>query len=650
MPPSIVLPALYLQASGPQPSLRSAQVKPTHRPDYVLITSPSRTESRVWEIKGTELSKSTSGGGSTAGLSIRFPRLVRERDDKATIDANTLADMRAIVELTQRARSRSPSPLPSPLASPARSPRPGSPFAAASELPDAANDPTVVLAEAALAGPAPPPLPAYLAALFGTGPQSASVMDAEDEDSEGGGPPPPSKAKGGGKAPPKAVGAPSKPAAGKKVPAAAPSVVARVAAPPAAATKPVCPYGKNCYRKNPAHFVEFCHDAAPPAGSGDPTGGTTRGAAGKRPLLPAQGASKRPKRLTPSDSEDSDGDDDNAAGLDPASVLPSRLRRRQPVNYAGADDDVLASEVEEEEEEAVVEEVEEEVAAADVVMAAAGTVGSGSVNGVKRIDSADGEAYTYDEFLLEYGAEEGTRRWEAADTVAAAEVEAAAAMDEETEEDEEEEGSAQLLGDLGDGAATGVADLDAEDLDAEDLDAEDLDAEDLDAETEEDSDAEGRAPSLPAPSLPAPLLPAPSLPASSLPAPSLPAPSLPASSPPPAPSLPAPSLAAQAPAVPSPPRPHAAEAAGRASRVLAQQAGRWQVNLGGSFKDYEETVVQQQIEAAWERDELDVEVVVRGKSYLILLGEMRQVMKDDRSRWRAVRRMPASGVSASSKA
>lgn len=30
---------------------------------------------------------------------------------------------------------------------------------------------------------------------------------------------------------------------------------------PSSAVRPLCPYGKACYRKNPAHFAEYCHEA-----------------------------------------------------------------------------------------------------------------------------------------------------------------------------------------------------------------------------------------------------------------------------------------------------------------------------------------------------------------------------------------------------
>ena len=67
---------------------------------------------------------------------------------------------------------------------------------------------------------------------------------------------------------------------------------------------------------------------------------------------------------------------------------------------------------------------------------------------------------------------------------------------------------------------------------------------------------------------------------------------------------------------------------------------RWQVQLGGSFKDFKDAEVHHTIETAWASDAPDAEVEVYGATYLILFSKMRQVLKDDQSRWRSVRRQP----------
>ena len=69
-------------------------VKGTHKPAFV-VNDPA--DSLVWEVIGTEFT--TAGqSGATGGVSIRFPRLVRERTDKSVDDATTVAVLKEILK------------------------------------------------------------------------------------------------------------------------------------------------------------------------------------------------------------------------------------------------------------------------------------------------------------------------------------------------------------------------------------------------------------------------------------------------------------------------------------------------------------------------------------------------------------------------
>ena len=81
-----------LEPSAALPEWMPAAAKGTLRPQYVLRSAPSlASDNLIFEIKGTEFTAGSKAAGTT--VSIRFPRLVRERDDKGVDDATTDAEL-----------------------------------------------------------------------------------------------------------------------------------------------------------------------------------------------------------------------------------------------------------------------------------------------------------------------------------------------------------------------------------------------------------------------------------------------------------------------------------------------------------------------------------------------------------------------------
>ncbi len=127
----------------------------------------------------------------------------------------------------------------------------------------------------------------------------------------------------------------------------------------------------------------------------------------------------------------------------------------------------------------------------------------------------------------------------------------------------------------------------------------------------------------------------------------LPMPLLP---PPPAPvptRVPAPALAP----VPAPPAASAASAAPAAAQPPPALPGKWQVKLGGEFKEYE-PAVQVKLEAAFHEVDSDFNlgINVRGQNYHIrrVGAAFEQVLDTDKTRVREVRRVPPQSAAASS--
>lgn len=75
-------------------------------PDFIV---KNVHDSPVWEITGAEFSKSDKH--TADGISIRFPRVTRERTDKTWKEATNLDELRALVgnhEKTEKTESKRP--------------------------------------------------------------------------------------------------------------------------------------------------------------------------------------------------------------------------------------------------------------------------------------------------------------------------------------------------------------------------------------------------------------------------------------------------------------------------------------------------------------------------------------------------------------
>ena len=80
------------------PSWYPQEAKGGSRPDAVLRAAPSDEEGCfVWEVKGAAFTEGNKSTGSA--FSIRFPRLVRERDDKEVSDASTAEYIHGLISL-----------------------------------------------------------------------------------------------------------------------------------------------------------------------------------------------------------------------------------------------------------------------------------------------------------------------------------------------------------------------------------------------------------------------------------------------------------------------------------------------------------------------------------------------------------------------
>ena len=97
-------------------------------------------------------------------------------------------------------------------------------------------------------------------------------------------------------------------------------------------TRPICPFGKGCYRKNPQHFLDMQHLDKTPMNNEEK---------GNKP----RNAPKRGRSDDEADSEDeaflardSEDDEDEVGGGARGEILPSKLRKRAKVSYVDADE------------------------------------------------------------------------------------------------------------------------------------------------------------------------------------------------------------------------------------------------------------------------------------------------------------------------
>lgn len=69
-------------------------------PDFV-VADPERAP--VWEITGAEFSQSDKH--TADGISIRFPRITRQRADKTWQEATTLSELRALASVAKKPKT-----------------------------------------------------------------------------------------------------------------------------------------------------------------------------------------------------------------------------------------------------------------------------------------------------------------------------------------------------------------------------------------------------------------------------------------------------------------------------------------------------------------------------------------------------------------
>jgi len=114
--------------------------------------------------------------------------------------------------------------------------------------------------------------------------------------------------------------------------------------------RPMCQYGKGCYRRNPQHWQDFQH----PEGCTPPGGGPsaakkakTSDAVASKPAKPPKASKKRSREDRGEEEEDDEGSDLDGfvvkdgdivedQDISAAQVLPQKLRKRAKVNYGEA--------------------------------------------------------------------------------------------------------------------------------------------------------------------------------------------------------------------------------------------------------------------------------------------------------------------------
>jgi DNA ligase-3 len=107
---------LPLMIRCPQPVPTWLDVSSAHRPDFILSSVPCFScNPPVWEIAGAEFSYSSSHTApfskekTKEGISIRFPRIVKVRDDKNYHTATSLKELQTLFKESQKGVSLSSS-------------------------------------------------------------------------------------------------------------------------------------------------------------------------------------------------------------------------------------------------------------------------------------------------------------------------------------------------------------------------------------------------------------------------------------------------------------------------------------------------------------------------------------------------------------
>ena len=298
---------VQLDASVDLPDYLPSAAKGLQRPTHVWRKAPSlSTTNLIFEVKGTEFTTGSKATGSS--VSIRFPRLVRERDDKGLEDATTASELRDLVTLGDNGAKPNSVVTISALGTSASAASGGGGAAGGSNDP-IDDDGFVADDDVGAAG----------ASADAIAP--ANDDDDDDDDDPAQQDSPVSRQRIGVNGaqtavPPSPLPAPADP-------------------------RPLCKYGKGCYRKNAAHLAEYRHDEdpiCPPAGANAP-----------------QAKRKGKARVVVDDDDDDDemdeddraflagdgDDDDDGGGADweAAPTLPTRLRERKPTSYANQDED-----------------------------------------------------------------------------------------------------------------------------------------------------------------------------------------------------------------------------------------------------------------------------------------------------------------------
>ena len=343
-----------LDKAAPLPSWCPPSAKGSWRPDLVLKSDPAAgagavagaPSSLVWEVKGTEFSPGSKATGSE--VSIRFPRLVREREDKGVEDATSFATIKEMLDLGLDGKKKNVNISIATLTSGAASEA----AAAAMAVAEAAGT-----SSAAAAGASSGVSPVRAAADDGAETELSDQDVEEDKDDDAQQDSPlsrraaatsqPSVFGGGGNGKAKADAMP------KLVPSANGKAKATVD------MRPYCKFGASCYRKNPQHLAEFRHDA-PPAGEKRSDESRSKVGPSKATGKPKP-AGKRKRRADESEDEEDEEDDEGFIGRSgdeedeedadwqPLPVLPSRTRRvHRPKTYA---EDAIDEEEDEEDDE-----------------------------------------------------------------------------------------------------------------------------------------------------------------------------------------------------------------------------------------------------------------------------------------------------------